>query len=54
MVIHLDSILHLAHLLPIYGDKQAPRDMKYMDSLYIFEEFYVNKFTDNHAFEIAF
>ena len=53
-VIHLDSILHLAHLLPVYGDKQAPRDMKHTDTLDIFEEFYVNKFTDNHAFEIAF
>ena len=53
-VIYLDSILHLAHLLPIYGDKQAPRDMKYMDSLDIFEEFYINQFADNHAFEIAF
>ena len=53
-VIHLDSILRLAHLLPIYGDEQAPRGLKYMDSLDIFEEFYVSKFADNHAFEIAF
>ena len=53
-VIHLDSILRLAHLLPIYGDKQAPRGLKYTDSLDIFKEFYVSKFADNHAFEIAF
>ena len=54
LVIHLDSILCLAHLLPIYGDKQAPRGLKYTDSLDIFKEFYVSKFADNHAFEIAF
>ena len=54
LVIHLDSILRLAHLLPIYGDKQAPRGLKYTDSLDIFKEFYVSKFADNHAFEIAF
>ena len=54
LVICLDSILCLAHLLPIYGDKQAPRGMKYMNSLDTFEEFYVSKFTDNHTFEIAF
>ena len=53
-VIHLDSILRLAHLLPIYGDEQAPRGLKYTDSLDIFEEFYVSKFADNHAFEISF
>ena len=53
-VIHLDSIVHLAHLLPIYGDKWAPKGVKYMDSLDMFEEFCVTKLTDSHAFEIAF
>ena len=53
-VIHFDSILRLAHLLPVYGNKQAPRGVKYTDSLDMFKEFYVNKFADNHAFEIAF
>ena len=53
-VIHLDTILCLAHLLPIYRDKKAPRGVKYMDLLDIFHNFYVNKFTDHHTFEIAF
>ena len=53
-VIHLDSIVWLAHLLPIYGEEQAPRGLKYMDSLDFFSEFYVNKFADHHAFEITF
>ena len=53
-VIHLDSIVRLAHLLPIYGEELAPRGLKYTDSLDFFSEFYVNKFADHHAFEIAF
>ena len=44
-VIHLDTIVHLAHLLPIYEEERA---------LDTFSEFYVNKFADHHAFEIAF
>ena len=54
VVIHLDTILHLVHLLPIYHNKPAPRDIKYTDSLDTFSEFYISKFADHHAFEIAF
>ena len=53
-VIHLDSIVQLAHLLPIYGEERAPRGLKYTDSLDFFSEFYVDKFADHHAFEITF
>lgn len=53
-VIHLDTIMHLAHLLPIYGEKRAPRGAKYTESLDLFSEFYINKFADHHAFEIVF
>ena len=53
-VIHLDTILCLAHLLPIYHDKLAPRDIEYTDSLDAFSKFYVSKFMDHHAFEITF
>lgn len=53
-IIHLDTIVRLAHLLPIYGEEVAPRGVKYTDSLDTFIEFYVNKFADHHAFEIAF
>ena len=53
-VIHLDTVVYLAHLLPIYGDEPAPRGMKYTDSLDIFSEYYINKFADHNAFEIAF
>ena len=53
-VIRLDSIVRLAHLLPIYGEERAPRGLKYTDSLDFFSKFYINKFADHHAFEIAF
>ena len=53
-VIHLDTIVHLVHLLPIYGEKWAPRGVKYTDSLDRFSKFYVNKFSDHHTFKIAF
>ena len=53
-VIHLDTVVCLAHLLPIYGDKPAPRGVKYTDSLDIFSKYYINMFADHNAFEIAF
>ena len=53
-VTHLDTVVCLAHLLPIYGEEQAPRGVKYTGSLDTFSEFYINKYADHHAFEIAF
>ena len=46
-IIHLDTVVRLAHLLPIYGEERAPRGVKYTSSLDVFSEFYVNKFEDN-------
>ena len=53
-VTHLDTVVCLAHLLPIYGEEQAPRGVKYTGSLDTFSKFYINKYIDHHAFEIAF
>ena len=53
-VIHLGTVVCPAHLLPIYGEEQVPRGMKYTSSLDTFSKFYVNKYTDHHAFKIAF
>jgi hypothetical protein len=52
-VIHLDSVLHVAHLMPVYGDKFLPLGLFTESSLNIFQCFYVNKYIDYHAFEIA-
>ncbi|KAI6004781.1 hypothetical protein EDD15DRAFT_2384735 [Pisolithus albus] len=53
-VIHLDSILRPAHLIGIYGDEYIPPDLHYSDSLAAFGSFYVNKYSDYHAFGLAF
>ena len=53
-VIHLDSILHEAHLLPIFGEKFLPINFDYSDSLDAFAGYYVNHFADHHSHEIIF
>jgi hypothetical protein len=52
-VIHLDSFLQAAHLIPAYGNREMPLDFHYTYSLDTFEVFYVNKYIDHHANEIA-
>ena len=53
-VIHLESIMWPAHLIGIYGNDHIPRDFKCTDSLSAFAAFYVNKYSDYHAFQLAF
>ncbi|KAF9643505.1 hypothetical protein BDM02DRAFT_3222474, partial [Thelephora ganbajun] len=54
-VIHLDSIVHGAHLLPKFpSDAPIYREINYMNALDVYTSFYVNKFVDHHTFEIAF
>ncbi|KAI5995418.1 hypothetical protein EDD15DRAFT_2195444 [Pisolithus albus] len=52
-VIHLDSIVRSTHLLPIFGCEQVPRAVNFHNSLDIYRGFYVNRFADYHAFELA-
>ncbi|KAI6146653.1 hypothetical protein BKA82DRAFT_145976 [Pisolithus tinctorius] len=52
---HIDIIYHAAHLIPIYATHNInTRDIKPHGSYNTFNFFYVNKFTNHHAFEIAF
>lgn len=54
-VIHLDSIVRGAHLLPRFpSTTQLPREINYTQTLDAYQSFYVNKYVDHHAFEIAF
>ena len=53
-VIHLDTVLRCAHLIGVYGSDILPKDLSFTDSLDAFRSFYVNKFIDNHAFQIAY
>ena len=52
-VIHLDSVLRGAHLMPVFGDDLMPIEMRAEHSLDIFQAFYINKYIDYHAFEIT-
>lgn len=52
-VIHLDCIFRAAHLLAICGNTLIPDNVTYRTSLDDFQEYYVNKYADHHAFEIS-
>ena len=54
-IIHLDSIVHGAYLLPKFpSDAPVYQEINYTNILDIYTSFYVNKFIDHHAFKIAF
>jgi len=53
-VIHLDTIVRAAHLLPVFGEGFVSGLLSFTDTLDEFSTFYVNKYVDHHAFEIAF
>lgn len=53
-ILHLDAIVRAAHLIGVYGTTRMPRHLLPAYSLDIFRSFYVNKYVDHHAFEIAF
>ena len=52
-VIHLDSVLRAAHLMPVFGDALMLIELCAENSLNAFQAFYINKYIDYHAFEIA-
>ena len=53
-VIHVDAIFHAAHLIPIFSQELMPPEIKPYHCYDIYRGFYVNKFADHHAFEVAF
>ncbi|KAJ6622606.1 hypothetical protein B0H10DRAFT_1787855 [Mycena sp. CBHHK59/15] len=53
-IIHIDSILCGAHLVPIFGEDFLPRNFKYSSSLNSFRAFYINKYADYHSHKITF
>jgi hypothetical protein len=53
-VIHVDCIIRAAHLLGIFGTNTfIPKALQFSQSLDSFKKFYVNKFIDHNAFQIA-
>jgi hypothetical protein len=53
-IIHIDSILRSAHLMGICGSQFIPHHLTFNHTLDAFRAFYVNKYIDHHAHEIAF
>jgi hypothetical protein len=53
-VIHLDTIICAAHLLLVFEEGFISRFLSSTDTLDEFLTFYVNKYVNHHAFEIAF
>jgi hypothetical protein len=53
-VIHLDCVLRNAHLMGVSGREFLPLDFKFYHTLDAFRAFYVNKYADHHAHEIAY
>jgi len=53
-VVHIDTILCSAHLIGVAGSQLLPKHFTYHDTLDAFQLFYVNKYVDHHAHEIAF
>jgi hypothetical protein len=52
-LIHIDTILRGAHLIGVAGHQMLPKTLTYDHSLDAFRCFYVNKYIDYHAHEIA-
>ncbi|KAJ7201558.1 hypothetical protein GGX14DRAFT_536142 [Mycena pura] len=48
-IVHLDSMLRAAHLIPVFGPDPIPFDLRYIHSLDAFRAFHVNKYIDHHA-----
>ncbi len=53
-IIHIDTILRAAHLIPVFGARAIDIHHDFRRTLDVFDKFYVNKFIDCHANEIAF
>ncbi|KAJ6622755.1 hypothetical protein B0H10DRAFT_1873823 [Mycena sp. CBHHK59/15] len=53
-VVHLDSLLRGAHLIPVFGSRYLQPGFRHTWSLDAFEAFFVNKYIDAHANEIAY
>jgi hypothetical protein len=53
-IVHIDCILRAAHLIGVYGDTFVPQRLTLHDSLDAFDSYYVNKYIDHNAFELAY
>ena len=54
LIIHLNMIIRASHLIPVFGPQHVSKTLSFTDTLDAFFSFYVNKYVNHHAFEIAF
>lgn len=52
-VVPICKILRAAHLIPVYHEQGIPDGLEPSGTLDHFTKFYVNKYIDYHAFELA-
>ncbi|KAH9975649.1 hypothetical protein BJV74DRAFT_862382 [Russula compacta] len=53
-IVHLDTAVRGAHLLPIYGLAFIPHELHFSETLRAFRAYYINKYADHHMHQIAF
>jgi hypothetical protein len=53
-IVHIDTAVHGAHLLPVYGTAFIPHDLHFSETLHASCSYYINKYADHHLHEIAF
>ncbi|KAI0248134.1 hypothetical protein BJV78DRAFT_1131931, partial [Lactifluus subvellereus] len=53
-VVDVSTILRSGHLIGVAGSPLLPKHFTYHGTLNSFQLFYVNKYADHHAHEIAF
>jgi hypothetical protein len=53
-VLHLDTFLRAAHLLPVFGGSPLPVDFHYTYALDTFRSYYVSKYIDHLTHEMAY
>lgn len=52
-IIPIHHIVRGAHLIPVYHESDMPDKLEHFQTLDHFSRFYVNKYIDYHAFELA-
>jgi hypothetical protein len=53
-IIHIDTIVRGAHLLPVFGSALIPNNLHFSETIHAFRAYYINKYADHHMHETAF
>ena len=54
VIVHLDTAVCGAHLIPIYGSAFIPHELYFSKMLHAFCVYYVNKYADHHMHKTAY